>query len=115
MKSKEPNPITISGSVWKEFIADPTLWDTGFLDYDEILVNGVALNDQTVNDTDTIKVIAGVYFPTAQYDEAAQNILDILNNWLKNQNTQTLLVKIPKENLENFQKTLKNLKGEIIA
>jgi hypothetical protein len=112
--------VKIKGVDYKKFIKD----DLGYPQYPEcwfedelMMIDGVEVEDlstegdDAVADTTIITLDGGAVYKTGNDIEPFTSVESAFKRWLKLQNCTTILVSIPSENVDEFKRYVKQLKG----
>lgn len=109
-------PIKFSGKEWKAFMADP--WpDEWYFEEENLTVDGTAVDDNfdssEVADSAAMTLSEGVIVRSAKEGDPL-DLVKYFEAWRKKQSMATIVVEIPKENLEAFRLLVKQEGGKVL-
>jgi hypothetical protein len=108
--------VTLSGKEWKAFMVEP--WpDTWYFEEEVLTVDGIrvgdSFNSDEVADSAVMTLSEGVIVRPAKEGDPLDLVKYFLA-WRKKQSMATILVEIPKENLEAFCLIVKQEGGKVL-
>ena len=119
MSKKKSDGITMSGADYREFYHDRSVWgerDEGWLDEDDICVNGVIADfAPTPENCPDSAIVTFSYGAMVDGPHNGEDLTDVARKWLLNRTYITLTVCVKKDDIENLKAAIKAAGGRVLA
>lgn len=113
--------LVTSGKHFKEFYNDDSVWGSiGWFEGPDgtVTVDGKDSDHfdlYTISDSSVVKVRQGtLYHATDTHNSAPASLQTVLRKWLKNKQTETIVIEVSKDSYDKVVSAVKELGGRIL-
>lgn len=114
--------VKVTGSQWKQFIADENVWgkDEKYYEETSFYLNDVSQDNNDsfivddIGDADILTVEGGIMLSNVDYQWSGPTVAGVLRNWLKAQSTCAFIVEVDKSKRDELVELIKQNGGKVI-